>query len=163
MKETDENVLPTKEEVLMDEDRLLAGLFEAAQFKDDEQNIKLVKVVRNGKLLFEFRIRPLEEEELDECREKATKYIPNPNGRHLPKIEDTTNIVRLRSYKIYAATIEEDRKKVWNNTKLKDKLNVLSPIDVIDAVLMAGEKEWIINEIDILSGYGVSREEYAKN
>ncbi len=155
--------LPAKEEILMNEDALIAGLLEAANYKEDYTP---VQVKRNGKLLFEFRIRPMGEDEIQECRKRATKMVPNPAGRHLPKVEGDIDIVALRCYKILSATVDEDRKKVWDNPAIKKSLNVLTPVDVIDAVLMAGEKDAVCDLIDNISGYNnnqVTTEEYAKN
>ena len=95
---------------------------------------------------------------------KATKYYKNPQGRHLPKIEGDTNMTRMRSYKILTATVYSD--KVWNNTILKQKLNLLDPVDVVDTVLLAGEKDQIDDIIDDISGFGEdteSREDFVKN
>ena len=92
-------MLLTKEEVLMNEDDLLKGLLQAASFKNDVENYKLIQVKRNGKLLFQFRVRPLEESEIGECRKKATKYAPNPNNRNLPKVEVETDYIKLRPIK----------------------------------------------------------------
>lgn len=156
-------MLLTKEEVLMNEDDLLKGLLQAASFKNDVENYKLIQVKRNGKLLFQFRVRPLEESEIGECRKKATKYAPNPNNRNLPKVEVETDYIKLRAYKIYMATVDEDKPKTWDNKALMDKLDLLQNIEVIDSVLLAGEKDWICDIIDEISGYGVSREDYAKN
>ena len=153
----------TSEEILMNEDALISGLLEAASFKEDDSLRKKVQIKRNGKVLFEFRVRPLEEEETQEIRKSCTKYIPNPNGRHLPKIEGEINFVKLRSKKIYEATIPEDRAILWDNPKIKAKLKCLDPVDVIDQVLMAGEKDGVVDVIDSISGYGVSVEGYAKN
>ena len=69
----------------------------------------------------------------------------------------------MRSWKVYTATVEEDRKKLWENAKVKQSLNVLQGVDVIDICLMAGEKDAICDLIDDISGYGVSREDYVKN
>lgn len=161
-KQEDSTMMDHKE-ILMNETDLLKGLLEAASFKDDKEMQRLVQIKRKGKVLFSFHIRPLEEEESDECRRKATKKVANPNGRHLPKIEGTTDYVKMRSYKILAATIEEDRAKIWDNPKIKEQLNVLQAIDVIDMVLMAGEKDQICDIIDDISQYGVSLEDFAKN
>ena len=158
-----ETGLPTQEEVLMNEDDLIAGLLAAADFKEDESLQKKIQIKRNGRVMFEFRIHPLDEEETQQMRRKCTKYAPNPNGRNLPKIEVDTNFVRLRSMKIYNATVPEDQEKVWNNKKIKEKLKVLDPLEVIELVLMAGEKDAIVDQIDAISGYGVSLEDYAKN
>lgn len=155
--------LPTKEEVLMSEDDLIAGLLDAADFKNDKTMQKKIQIKRNGVVKFEFRIHPLDEEEVQKMRKKCTKYAPNPNGRNLPKIEVNVDYVRMRSMKIYEATVEEDQEKLWNNKRVKEKLNVLDPIEVIEQVLMAGEKDAIVDQIDDISGYGVSLEDYAKN
>lgn len=153
----------TNEEILMNENDLIAGLLTAAGFKDDSSLWKKVQIKRNGKVLFEFRVRPLEEEETQEIRKSCTKYLPNPAGRHLPKIEVDTNFVRLRSKKIYEATVAEDRAILWDNPAIKNKLKCLDPLDVIDQVLMAGEKDAVVDVIDSISGYGQSVEDYAKN
>lgn len=149
----------TQEDVLMTEEQLLAGMMEAANFKEDTQK---VEIRRKGKLLFSFNIRPLTEEEIQDCRKAATRYIPHPQGKHLPKLEAETDYVKLRSLKIYTATVEDD-KKLWNNPQLKKKLNVLTHTDVIDTVLLAGEKDAINDIIDEFSGYGTDKEEFVKN
>lgn len=166
MNDTEENIetgLPTQEEVLMSEDDMIAGLLEAADYKNDERFWKKIQIKRKDKVLFEFRIHPLDEEETQAMRKKCTKYAPNPAGRNLPKIEVETNYVKMRSMKIFEATIPEDQEKIWNNKKIKDKLNVLDPLEVIELILMAGEKDAIVDQIDALSGYGVTLEDYAKN
>lgn len=152
-----------KEEILEKEYDFLDGLLKAANYKEES---KKIQVKRNGEMLFEFRVRPLGEDEIQDCRKRATKMLPNPNGRHFGKIEGDIDIVALRGYKILTATVDEDREKIWNNPALKQKLNCLSALDVIDEVLMAGEKDWICDVIDDISGYGanqVTAEEYAKN
>lgn len=163
MNDTEENIetgLPTQEEVLMSEDDMIAGLLEAADYKNDERFWKKIQIKRKDKVLFEFRIHPLDEEETQAMRKKCTKYAPNPAGRNLPKIEVETNYVKMRSMKIFEATIPEDQEKIWNNKKIKDKLNVLDPLEVIELILMAGEKDAIVDHIDAISGYGTSTVDY---
>ena len=65
--------LPTKEEILQNEDEMIAGLLEAASFKDNSDFQKKIEIRRNGKLLFSFFVRPLTEEEVQDCRKRATK------------------------------------------------------------------------------------------
>jgi hypothetical protein len=154
--------LPSPEEVLMDEDALLKGILEASEFKTDAESQKLIQIKRKGKLLFQFHVRPLEEDELQNCRKQATKFMSNPQNRHL-KMEVDVDYVKLRSLKIYTATVEKDRVKTWDNQTLKDKLNVITGADVIDKVLMAGEKDEICDVIDDISGYNTSLEVAAKN
>lgn len=160
MSTAEEKNLPTKEEVLANEDQLLTGLLEAAKFKDETR--KLITIRRHGKDLFSFHIRPLDEAEIGEFRKKAVRYAPSPANRNV-RVEVDVNLVRLRSLTIYNATVEEDRKKIWDNEKLKKQLNVIEGVDVVDELLMAGEKDRVCDEIDAISGYSATLEEVAKN
>ncbi len=164
--EPEEKQLPSKEEILQNEDEMIAGLLEAANFKDNSDFQKKIEIRRNGKLLFSFFVRPLTEEEIQDCRKRATKRRPDPRGKQFGMIEVETNFIKFRSYKIMAATVDKGQGVLWSNKKLKEKLNVIEDIDVIDMVLMGGEKDQISDIIDEISGYGmneVSLEETAKN
>ena len=157
---------PTKEEILQNEDEMIAGLLEAANFKESSDFQKKIEIRRNGKLLFSFFVRPLTEEEVQDCRKRATKRRPDPRGKQFGMIDVETNFIKFRSYKIIAATVDKGQGILWSNKKLKEKLNVIDDIDVIDTVLMGGEKDQISDIIDEISGYGineVSLEETAKN
>ena len=151
----------TQEEILMNEKQLLQGLIEAAQEKDSEKAYEKIQIKRNGALKIEFRIRPLSEEESMKCHERATKYAPRRRGQ--PKQEIETNTAKMRSWLIYAATVDEDRAKTWDNKQAQEALNVLQGVDMIDAVLLSGEKDRIIDRINEISGYGDDMEETAKN
>lgn len=151
----------SKEEILMNETDILRGLIEAGQEKDNESAYERIQIRRNGVLKFEFRIRPLSEEESLECREHATKYAPRKKGQ--PKREIETNAAKFRSWLIYAATVDEDRAKTWDNKKAQDALGVLHGVDMIDAVLLSGEKDRVIDRINEISGYGDDVEDTAKN
>ena len=70
--EQEEKQLPSKEEILQNEDEMIAGLLEAAAFKSDDSLQKKIEIKRNGKLLFSFFVRPLTEEEIKGCRRKAS-------------------------------------------------------------------------------------------
>ncbi|WP_207706709.1 phage tail assembly chaperone [Acetobacterium tundrae] len=163
--EDDIDLMMSKDELLMNEDALLSGLLEAATFADDEECRKKIEIKRNGKKLYEFTIRPLAEEESNECLKASTKRLHNPMGKKYPKIDGETDYVALRSRKIYTATVPEDRKKLWDNQKVKRALNVMTALDVIDKVLLAGEKSRVVDEIDELSGFNaeVEEEEVIKN
>lgn len=161
-----ETNLPTQQEVLQNEDQLLAGLLEAAEFKENTDFQRKIEIKRNGKLLFSFYIRPLTEEEVQGCRKRATKRRPDPRGKQFGMIEIETDYIKLRSYKILVATVDKGHGILWSNRTLKEKLNVIEDVDVIDKVLMGGEKDYINDVIDEISGYGmheVSLEETAKN
>lgn len=164
----EEGKLPEQQDILMNEDELLSGLLEAASYKTSTDFNRKVYVRRSGdKVLFEFTIRPLREEEIQECRKKVTKYKPDPRGKQFPKIETDVDLIKLRSNKILKATVDTGNGIIWDNKKLKDKLGVLQAVDVIDLVLLAGEKDRICDMIDEISGYGAedgpTMEEVAKN
>lgn len=152
---------PTQEETLMNESDLLRGLLAAASEKDSESAYERIQIRRGGVLKFEFRIRPISEEESLKCRDHATKFAPRKKGQ--PKQAIETNMAKMRSWLIYTATVDEDRKILWENKKAMDAFNVLQGVELIDAVLLSGEKDRIIDEINAISGYGDDMEEAAKN
>lgn len=140
---------------------ILKGLLAAADFRDDEDNVVPIEIARNGVVLFTFHIRPLSEEEYNRCKEKNTKYVRNKQlGIKFP---EDTNATRYRSQLIYEATVEEDRAKIWDNKEAWRALNVLNGIDLIDKVLLAGEKDAVLNKLDSISGYSATLEEIAGN
>jgi hypothetical protein len=150
-----------KTQLRANEPDILKGLLEAASFKTEEDNIKNIEVARGGKLLFSFHIHPLTEEEYDKCRESNTKYVRNKQlGIKFPENTDT---VRYRSELLFMATVDEDRAKIWNNKQAWEKLNVITGIDMVDKVLLAGEKDAILEILDKISGYKTTEEETAKN
>lgn len=162
----EETNLTAQEEILMNEDELINGLLMAANFKSDEGLQRKIQVKRNNKVYFEFFVRPLTEEEILDCRKKVTKRRPDPRGRQFGMIEIETDYLKLRSHKILMATVDKGNGILWSNQKLKDKLGVLQDTDVIDAVLLGGEKDWIADVIDEISGFGMADEtleETAKN
>lgn len=164
--------LPSQEKVLMSEKDLIEGLFAASDYANDEDCMREIQIKRNGKLFFAFTVRPLSESEVQKIRKNATKMYKNPAGKHLPKIEGEIDIDKLRALKIYTATIDKDRELLWDNPQVKAGLkakgkSIIMPEDVINAVLMGGEKYTISEIIDDISGYNddekLELEEYAKN
>jgi hypothetical protein len=131
------------------EDDILRGLLAAAE--DKKEIVLPIAIIRKGKEFFRFNIRPLNESEYNEARERATTYSrKNKVGMKLPEETDTT---RYRSLLIYKATANEDRAKIWDNKEVQKTLNVINGLDLIDVVLLAGEKDLIIAKIDEISGY----------
>ena len=149
---------PTQEQILMSESELLRGLIEAGNEKDSEASYERIQIKRGGKLKFEFRIRPISEEE---SHDHATKFAPRKRGQ--PKREIETNMSKFRSWLIYTATVDEDRAKLWDNKQAQQAFNVLQGVDVIDCVLLSGEKDRIIDRINEISGYDDEADETAKN
>lgn len=151
----------SQEEILMNEDELLRGLIEAGNEKDNSSAYKKIQIKRNGILKFEFRVRPISEEESLACRDHATRFAPRKRGQ--PKQEIETNMAKFRSWLIYTATIDEDRKKTWDNKQAQEALDVLQGVDMIDVVLLSGEKDRVIDIINEISGYSDDMDDTAKN
>ena len=160
----------TQEEVVMKQEDLIRGLLEAAESKysDDEQ--KEIHIKRGGKLLFSFKIRPLSEDELMRIRKTSTPTYKNPQGRNAPRLEGELRYGEFRSKKIYTATVEDEKtgERIWDNTQLKRSLNakgfdIQEAWEIIDKVLLAGEKDKVADLIDEISGYDADLTEYAKN
>lgn len=158
-----ETGLPDAATIQETEYDLLEGLMKAAEYREDEELREKLQIRRNGKKLFEFTIRPLSEGEIQACRKQATIYMKNPAGKHLPRIEKEVDYVALRCHKIYTATIEEDRKKIWDNPAMKEKFNIIKGAEMVDLLLTGGEKSAVNDKIDTLSGYDLDLDEYAKN
>ena len=70
---------------------------------------------------------------------------------------------KFRSWLIYTATVDEDRAKLWDNKQAQQAFNVLQGVDLIDSVLLSGEKDRIIDRINEISGYGDETDDTAKN
>ena len=104
--QTDGVEQPSQEQILMSESELLRGLIEAGTEKDSEAAYERIQIRRNGKLKFEFRIRPISEDESLACHDHATKFAPRKRGQ--PKREIETNMSKFRSWLIYTATVVED-------------------------------------------------------
>lgn len=155
----------TKKQILLFEEDIIKGLIAAADFRTEE--IKHIEIIRSGTLYFAFDIHALTEEEYDRCKTKHTKYVRNKQlGIKLP---EDTNTTKYRSALIYQATAEADRGKLWDNKRVWDALNgkgfqIMNGLDVIENTLRSGEKDKIIEAIDLLSGYEDNNlEEVAKN
>lgn len=165
--ETFTNEESTNQLKLTEED-FLQGLIDAACYADDENQTKVIEIIRPGKkkgekrVMFRFSVKPLSEREYNECKKKHTKYVRNRSlGVKMP--EDTDN-VKYRAAIIYKATVPEDRKKLWDNKAaweaLRDKgMQILSGLDMVEYCLLAGEKDRVIDVIDSISGYGDNLEE----
>ena len=98
-----------KNQIRMSEKEMLAGLLEAAEFSETEET--MVEIKRKDKVYFRFSIRPLSEADYNACRKKHTKYLRNKQfGMKLP--EETDNL-RYRAALIYSATVDRDKKILW--------------------------------------------------
>lgn len=164
MDEYETNVDETRSAIRDNEEDFIQGLIHAAEFGSEET--QRIEIIRNGRLYFAFRIRPLSAEEYEACRRKHTKYVRNK--RLGMKTPEETNRVKYQSALIYKATVDEDREKLWDNRKVWQAINakkdrIMNGLDVIECALKAGEKDKVLEAIDKLSGYDDELEETAKN
>ena len=139
----------TPETMLVMENDILKNIIAAANTVDD---ISTIEVARDGKVMFTFRIHPLSESEFQRCRERNTKYKVSKQYGGM-KLPEKTNTVGYRSALILAATIDEDRKNIWNNPQVLKGIGVVSAEEAIDKILRAGEKDKIVEKIELISGY----------
>mgnify|MGYP002518579278 CR=1 FL=1 len=153
-----------KSVIKANEEDFIQGLIDAVGFRDTET--QRIEIVRGGKLLFAFRIHPLNADDYNRCREKHTKYVRNKQlGMRFPENTDST---KYRSEIIYQATVKEDREKLWDNKTIWEALRdrevqIMGPLDVIEYSLLAGEKDRVLEAIDNLSGFDTNLEEVTKN
>lgn len=154
----EENTPMTTEEiqdaVVFNENDLLKALKGEGDHTDETKEIKCT--YRNA--AFTFRIRALSEREYDSCRERSTKYQKNRRlgGMRLPEKTDT---VGYHTLLIYTATVEEDKKKLWDNKKLWEACNAITGTDLVDILIpTAGKKQSIVDEIERLSGFDEEEE-----
>lgn len=133
---------------------LVSSLLEAADYKTAEDSITEIEIKRSGKFLFSFHIHPVSETDIRFARKKATIYMPNPNNKKLPPIEKESDPVLFKSWLIYMATTEEDQKKIWGNPEIMKKLSLAQPVESIDHLLRAGEKDRVFDTLGEISGMG---------
>lgn len=132
------------------EGNIVDALLQAAAYRNVENHRQPVKIVRNKKVLFRFTIEALDEDTWRRCRAQNTRT----RGK-----SEELNEARFLSQLIYEATIEEDKQRVWNNKAVWKQLNVLTGVDVVNAVLLPAEKIKLAEELEKLSGYNEDLDE----
>ena len=151
-----------------DEYDLVSSLLAAAEYQQAPEMVKEVEIRRKGKLYFTVHVHPVSEEDISFASKKASKYYENPQGKKLPRIRGEMDTNLFNSWLIYLGTVEDDREKIWGNPTVMKKLGHLKPVESINSLLMAGEKNELVDLIINISnvtddGEEVSEEEYAKN
>lgn len=146
MEETKRDELLANEDIIL---RDVAGVLEAME---TIVQYEVFEVIRDGKKLFSFRVRGLDDEEFEKCRDQATKVAKDRRLGAIA-IPKEFNTAKFNSLVIYTATHPEDRKAIWDNKELWNKANVVAGWQLIDKVLKRGEKEKVIELIEKLSGY----------
>ena len=131
---------------------LVKALFEAADYKTNEDNIVEIDITRNGKFLFALHIHPIGDDDVAKANKEAAIMVRNPNGRHLPKIQADSDKSKYKSWLIYLATTEEDQRQIWGNPELMRKVNAFQPWETIDKLLLVGDKAKLLEKITEISG-----------
>lgn len=151
------------ENVEEQEYNLLESLLLAAE---DSNALTPIRIERNGVYRFTVHVHAVTEKDKEAAHKKASKYMPNPAGKNLPLIEKETDKALYRSWLIYLATSDEDKKLIWGQKAVKDKYGLVQDVESIDILLKSGEKDALLDVIAELSGFGensISTEEFAKN
>jgi len=156
MSEEKKEFLSQNEDVVLQD---VAGVLEAMNATEQYETFT---VKRKGKKLFAFRVRGLTGEEREKCRNDATKMLKNKKlgGIIMPADFDSA---KFGSLLIVTATHPDDKKFLWDNKELMQKANVLSPWQLVDKVLLSGEKDRAIELIEHLSGADEDIDETIKN
>lgn len=172
---------PSRSELIAEEPNLLASLLAAhEEIRGTVGSItRVIEIARPDSraqrkedggigetVRFRFRIRALTEGEYDDARRKASKAGGRRvGGVGIPDLDP----VQFRSNLIEKATVDDDttttlangevvkvlgRNSLWKNKALWQQIGVLDPTGCIEEMLLAGEKNGVVEQIDQLSGYG---------
>ena len=126
------------------ENDIVSALLEAGSWRKDETRREII-IRRNERDVLTFNIEPVDEDTWRKCRRQNTRN----KGKRTEELDDS----RFLSQLIFAATVEEDKNRLWRNEAVQKKLNVQSAIDVVNYVLKPGEKTKIAEVIADISGY----------
>ncbi|MBQ3337803.1 MAG: hypothetical protein IJG80_10410 [Selenomonadaceae bacterium] len=132
------------------ESDITAALLEMASYRLIDETQPIV-IKRQGKPVLEFTVRGLDEDEWAKCRRQN---LVN-RGLRTEEIKQA----RFNSQVIYEATINEDKERIWKNKDVWAKLNVASGIDLINQLLLPGEKNALVEIIGKLSKYEMDAED----
>lgn len=132
---------------------LMGAILRASSYKQDESEQRRINITRNGVVLFQFFVRPLDDEEFKLCRDKNLKEKSGKFGVRTEKLDRK----RFLNQAIYTATVPDEKTgvKLWdfNKAELWPKLSVASGVDAVGAILKPGEKESVYDVIEQISGY----------
>ena len=155
-----------KEMILENEDDYLEGMLAAAE--DVAEDTQKIDIIRKGHKYFSFRIHSLPDEMLRDMRKKYTKYAKN--RRQGIRVAEELDTPKYRASLIYNSTVGTDGNKIWDNPVVKKGLEqkgicIINALDVIEAVLLSGEKDRIMDIIDEFNGFNNEelKAETAKN
>lgn len=138
----------------------VAGFFTAAKrLKENTETLTIMgdnpETGKKEKMM-ELSVHALTGHDARKAKKNASKMMNNPYNKKLPQVVKEVNEVEYQSWLIYFATTDEDRKKYWDNPKFREAFNVVKGFELVDEVLLPGEKVRVLDAIDTLSGYGYS-------
>ena len=109
---------------------------------------------RDGKPL-RFRARGLSPDESNACERRSTKRVRRENGRWEQEIDS----LLLMCETILAATLPEDRKRLWDNARMQQARKVATARDLVRSVFkLKGDLIRAYNTVEGLSDSSVQRE-----
>lgn len=130
-------------------------LLGAAGYLTGDDKKKSINIVRKGKTLFSFTIEPIDEKTIERCRRQNTKN----RGRRNEEFDGNRYVAQL----IYESTCAEDKKRLWQNKEVWDKLNVANGADLILKVLTPAERAELENIMIDMLGFNEDLTEMVKN
>lgn len=144
----------TRKELLANEELFLRGVLEVAEA--NRRDIVAITISRGGQPKFTFRIRRMNEDELERA---ARKYVRYERGRNGIMVPDTSKLemAMQRSMEIYEATLPEDRAFLWDNPTVQEAVLGTNCTDlakdrrgaaVVDKLLWPKEKDAVIEAIE---------------
>ncbi len=141
-----------KDYIVQNENAILRDVAGVLEAMETIIEYKVFEVIRDGKKLFSFRVRGLDDSEFEKCRDQATKVAKDRRLGNLA-VPREFNSAKFNSLVIYTATHPDDKKVIWDNKNLWAKADVVTGWQLVDKVLKRGEKEKCIELIEELSGY----------
>ena len=131
---------------------LVKSLLEAADYKNDDDEIYVVNIERRGKFLFRVHIHPISDSDVKFAQKQAGVYKPNPANKKLGKVKVDQDNAKFASWLIYLATTEEDQDKIWGNSQVKKTYGLMENWESIDTLLKKGEKDDLLDQVFEISG-----------
>ena len=131
---------------------LVSALLEAADYKNNDDEIRIVRIERGGKFLFKVHIHPISDADVKKAQKEAGEYKPNPANRKLGRVKVDQDNAKLASWLIYLATTDEDQEKIWGNKQVMGKFGLMQNWESIDILLKKGEKDDLLEHVFDISG-----------
>ena len=142
------------------------GLIDAAE--EIRTHYKVIRVQRDGRDRYAFRVRGLDDEERDEAQREFTAFERVRGGMNLPDFAKS-RMAYQRAHVVYRATHPEDAARLWDNERAQDRVlkgekdlnRRRRAVTLIVRSLYADEIDEVIKVIDGFAVGGVAPQELA--